>query len=107
VPYEANPKHKEPWQSGRKGSLCPTRIDEMQRDALFAASVAVGQIRYATDGEKAFAAQQHDAAADLWHGYPVGWKEVPESLRREWVHAGHVRRRCVRQHWEQHEDAPP
>lgn len=22
--YESNPKHTEPWQRGRKGSLCPT-----------------------------------------------------------------------------------
>jgi len=25
--YVPNPKHKEPWQRGRRGSLCPREID--------------------------------------------------------------------------------
>ena len=26
--YESNPKHKEPWQRGRRGTLCPSDIDQ-------------------------------------------------------------------------------
>ena len=40
--YEPNPKHKEPWQRGAKGSLCPKGADA---SALLAASVTL-QFRY-------------------------------------------------------------
>lgn len=96
--YEPNPKHKEPWQHGRKGSLCPPDLEEAERDALLAGSVKHGDKRYATDGERAFEAQEH--VAGVWHGYPVGWKEVPEALRRTWLDERRVKRQAIRRHWE-------
>jgi len=96
--YEPNPKHKEPWQHGRKGSLCPPDLDALARDALLEGSVQHGSKRYATDGERAFEAQEHQPGA--WHGYPVGWKEVPESLRRVWRDEGRVKRQAIRRHWD-------
>ncbi|GAB4206849.1 MAG: hypothetical protein OHK0013_23890 [Sandaracinaceae bacterium] len=96
--YEPSRKHKEPWQPGRKGSLCPPELDEAARDALLAQSVAHGDKRYATDGTGAFEAQEH--APGAWHGYPVGWKEVPEPVRRAWVDEGRVRRQAIRRYWE-------
>lgn len=69
--YEPSPKHKEPWQPGRKGSMCPRELDEAGRNALLERSVEHGDKRYATDGRRAFEAQQHGDG--VWHGYPVGW----------------------------------
>lgn len=41
-----------------------------------------------------------DDGADVWHGYPVGWVDVPESLRREWRKEGGLRKRDMRTHWD-------
>jgi hypothetical protein len=52
--YEPNPKHKESWQRGARGSLCPEHADG---PALFAASEVdpcnPGK-RYATDGRQSY-----------------------------------------------------
>jgi hypothetical protein len=96
--YEPNPKHKEPWQIGRKGSLCPRSMTEPERDRLVTESVLEGGKRYATDGSHAYCAQEH--APGRLHGYPVGWKEVPERVRRAWLLEGKIDRRTVRQFWE-------
>jgi hypothetical protein len=98
VLYQANPKHKDPWQAGRKGSLCPRDLDETQRQRLLDESVTQGDKRYATDGTRAFEAQEHEPGK--WHGYPVGWKEVPEGIRRTWIEEGTVKRRDLRTFWE-------
>jgi hypothetical protein len=63
---------------------------------LLARSVLVGRQRYATDGERAYCAQQHEEARNAWHGYPVSWDEVPPRLIAEWVAQGIVDRRTVR-----------
>ncbi len=95
--YEPNPKHKEPWQRGARGSLCPPGIDAA---ALLAESVAdpdkPGK-RYATDGTLAYCGHEH--APGCWHGFPVEWRSVPEKLRRQWLAAKLVTRRTVREHW--------
>jgi len=93
--YEGNPKHKEPWQRGRQGSPCPQDVDP---NALLDESEQAGDKRYATDGERVFCAQEH--GSDLWHGYPVGWREIPESLRRQWLSEGKVKRASIRKHWD-------
>jgi len=95
--YEPNPKHKEPWQRGARGSLCPKGVDSV---ALLAASVAdplhPGK-RYATDGERAYCGQEH--LTGRWHGYPVQWKEVPAAIRRILVDKYQVSRRDLREYW--------
>jgi hypothetical protein len=107
VEYEPNPKHKEPWQAGRKGSLCPRQLVEPDRLRLLQASEpdpTGGKARYSTDGERAFSAFEHSPGR--WHGFPVGWKEVPESLRRRWRSEGRVNRRAIRKFWESSGEEP-
>ena len=95
--YEGNPKHKHPWQPGRRGSLCPKEIGLERAQELLADSVKMDALRFATQGGRAFCAREH--GADLWHGYPVGWREVPPSIRSEWLRSGLISRRDVRQNW--------
>jgi len=95
--YEGNPKHKHPWQPGRRGSLCPKEIDVERAQELLAASVEIGAVRFATQGGRAFCAREHRAGA--WHGYPVGWREVPPKIRGEWLSAGLIARRDVKENW--------
>jgi hypothetical protein len=91
--YEPNPKHKPVPTPGRRGTICPRNADGPQ---LLATSVLDGRKRYATDGEAAFCGQCHDASNDRWHGYPVGWAEVPPNIIHRWVTAGKVSRRVLR-----------
>ena len=96
--YESNPKHSQPWQPGRRGSLCPPDIDREEAQAMLAGSEAVGARRYAARHGVAYRAQEHSRG--VWHGHPVGWGRVPESLRRRWIRERRVRRRDVGRHWE-------
>lgn len=96
--YECNPKHKPPWQRGRRGSLCPESVDLEMAQALLSASQPVEGKRYAVHEGRAYCAQMH--GADAWHGYPVGWREVPESLRRKWREDGCLQRRDMQKHWD-------
>lgn len=94
--YEPNPKHKEPWQRGARGSLCPKDVDA---PALLAASVIDPKQpgkRYATDGHRAYCGQEHRPGR--WHGYPVQWREVPAAIRRDWVTGGKVSKRDLKEH---------
>lgn len=97
--YVPNPKHKEPWQRGRRGALC----GEADGPALFSAAVAEPgkpNRRWATDGTRFFAAQSsrhRDAKGDLqWHGYPVEAMDVPTVIMRAWVAQDVVSRRASR-----------
>lgn len=95
--YESNPKHREPWQRGAKGSLCPKDADP---SSLLAASVIDPKHpgkRYATDGDRAYCGQEHRPG--LWHGYPVQWREVPAAILREWRTSGQISRRGLKEHW--------
>lgn len=94
--YEPNPKHTKPWQPGRKGSLC-TKKQQAQAQALLDGSTLDGKHRYATDGSQAFAAESH--APDRWHGWPVGWAEVPEAIRRQWIRDRLIQRSTLRKNW--------
>lgn len=101
VQYEPNEKHKRPWQPGRKGSLCPSDLTVEQRDKLLADSAGDPhgtEKRFATDGRLAFCAQPHGPGR--YHGYPVGWKEVPEQLRRQWIKDGKTTRKAIYARWE-------
>jgi hypothetical protein len=95
--YEPNQKHKEPWQRGARGSLCPPGVDA---GTLLAASEAdpdhPGK-RYATDGKRAYCGHEH--APGCWHGFPVEWRKVPADIRRTWIAAGRVNRRSVKEFW--------
>ena len=95
--YEPNDKHKKPWQRGKQGSLCPRSIDSERAQTMLDASVADGRKRYASDGARAYCAQQH--VVDHWHGYPVGWEEVPPKIRAQLVERHGVSPRDLRRYW--------
>ena len=98
--YEPSPKHKDPWQRGRRGSLCPKLEPEMAQ-SLLEESEPEGKKRFVCREGRPYCAQEH--APGRWHGYPVGWKEVPASLRGKWWKEGVVQRRDIRTHWEGHQ----
>ena len=95
--YEPNDKHKKPWQRGRRGSLCPPDISPDDAERMLASSIRSNRKRFATDGVRAYCAQEHSEGR--WHGYPVGWEEVPPRVRRELVEHGSVDRRDVKRYW--------
>lgn len=98
LPYEPNPKHKEPWQRGRRGSLCPKNltIKDVLR-LLREESVLHGQARYAIHEGRAFKATANHEG--IWHGWPVGWVEVPESLRLQWRKEDKLKKRDMTRYW--------
>lgn len=96
--YEGNPKHKDPWQRGRQGSLCPKTIGLATAQQLLEHSELEGQARYAVYEGRAYCARQH--GNDLWHGYPIGWSEVPPGIRTHWEREGRVTRRDIKKHWD-------
>jgi hypothetical protein len=98
--YEGNQKHKAPWQPGRKGSLCPADLNADRARELLQTSILEGKKRYSTDKGRAFCAHQHDAVKNRWHGYPVGWKEVPATVRKQFMAAKAVTTREIKRYWE-------
>jgi hypothetical protein len=98
--YEGNPKHREPWQPGRKGSLCPRDITTKQAQELLLGSVQDGNKRYGTLAGKAFCAHQHDVTKDLWHGHPVAWVEVPGPVIRQFKNNGLIANSDISRYWE-------
>jgi hypothetical protein len=95
---ERNPKHKEPWQRGRRGSLCPR--DLALKDALRLLreeSILHAESRYAVFSGRAFKATVNHQG--VWHGWPVGWVEVPESLRLQWRNEGKLKKREMNRYW--------
>ena len=65
---------------------------------LLDASEQVGTKRYATHNGVACCAQGN--TSDVWHGYPIGWKDVPYQLRRAWQRSRQVTRRDISRHWD-------
>lgn len=100
VRYESNPKHSQPWQRGRRGSLCTDPEARKNARTLLEQGEPSGGKRYAVFKGRAYCAQEH--GDDAWHGHPVGWKEVPAELRHKWQKAKRVERREIRLHWEGH-----
>ncbi len=96
--YEPNPKHKEPWQHGRKGTLCP-KWSHLQSSVLLKKSIrsAKGNHRYATLRGVAFCGKEHRPG--IWHGHPVGWEEVPPKIWRQWLKDGIISRKQIRDSW--------
>ncbi|HEY3915194.1 MAG TPA: hypothetical protein VGN61_11970 [Verrucomicrobiae bacterium] len=35
-----------------------------------------------------------------WHGYPVGWKEVPATIRKQFMETKLVSAREIKRYWE-------
>src|SRR4051812_4103726 len=96
--YVPNPKHEEPWQRGRRGSLCPREIGRDLAQRLLDGSELLGEKRYAVREGRAYCAQQDGAGG--WHGYPVGWKEVPSKLRTRWEKKEkRVKKRDIDRYW--------
>jgi hypothetical protein len=95
--YEPNPKHKEPWQPGKKGTLCPKDLTLRQAVDLLAGSEEFGGARWAVHAGRAFKAKEH--AKGRWHGWWVGWVEVPESLRHRFLRANIVRKSDIKDYW--------
>ena len=95
--YEGSPKHKHPWQRGRRGSLCPRHLSPVDAGKLLGGSIVYESKRYAAREGQAFCAQEHRQG--LWHGYPVGWREVPPAIRRQWISEGVIRRRDLGRNW--------
>jgi hypothetical protein len=97
VEYESNPKHSEPWQAGRKGSLCPKEVKPLAAQ-LLEKSEQVGKQRFAFHAGRAYCAREHREG--VWHGFPVGWMEVPAQLRNKWKRDGSVSKREIDRYWE-------
>ena len=91
--YEPNPKHKEPWQRGRRGSICPVMPKELVK-TLLGNSVPVGDKRYSCHEGQAYCGQEHHPG--VWHGYPIGWDEVPPHVKFAWIKDGVVNKRQTR-----------
>ncbi|MDR3553147.1 MAG: hypothetical protein P4L55_00195 [Syntrophobacteraceae bacterium] len=94
--YEGNPKHKHPWQQGKKGSLCPKSISIHPKELLEHSILGPDGKRYATCDGQCFCAQESQRC---WHGYPVGWREVPEKLWRAWKNEGKIQKSDISKHW--------
>ncbi|MFH1117765.1 MAG: hypothetical protein V1792_27915 [Pseudomonadota bacterium] len=95
--YEANPKHKDPRQRGRKGSLCPQSMSVPAQKLLNQSTQWSDGKRYATCDGQAFCAQE--SRPGYWHGYPIGWREVPEKLRRAWRDEGKITKKNIGDYW--------
>jgi len=65
---------------------------------LLEKSELVGKKRFAFQDGRPYCAQQH--GDDLWHGYPVSWKEVPAELRNKWKRAKLITKREIDRYWE-------
>jgi hypothetical protein len=96
--YDSNRKHKEPWQPGRKGSLCPNDMTPQVAQKLLEASDVHEERRFAVHDGRAYRGHEHEPG--LWHGFPVGWKEVPPQLRIKWVNEHRVSRADVKRYWD-------
>lgn len=98
--YVGNPKHKEPWIGGRRGSLCPKDITIEQAQALLNRSILYGKKRYAVDGQgRPFCAQASELKHGRWHGYPVKWREVPVEVQKSLKQKNLVSTKQFKRYW--------
>ena len=94
--YEASPKHCEPLTAERPGLKCPAWSRDIAQQ-LLDASVEWGNKRVATYRGVAFVAQRTTPNDDVWHGYPEGWDKIEFSIKMNWLRAGLIKRRHLRQ----------
>ncbi|MBF8273501.1 MAG: filamentous hemagglutinin family outer rane protein [Magnetococcales bacterium] len=95
--YVPNPKHKEPWQKGRKGALCPKWSHSLAQELLLGSESHPGETkksRYATHNGLAFKAYPDHRGG--WHGYPVGWDEVPVKISNKWLREGLIQLKDIK-----------
>jgi len=97
--YESNPKHSDPWQIGKRGSLCEPEARPLAATLLLESVLWEGK-RYAIHQGKAYCAQEHEP--NRWHGYPVGWLEVPSKLTLQWIREQRLSKRERKKYWETH-----
>lgn len=99
--YEGSAKHKEPWQPGRRGTLCPRDISKDLAQNLLNTSLPDpnpgSSKRYAVLEGRAFCGNR--TVDDVYHGWPVGFQEVPPPVWRRWIAQGLVDRREVHKNW--------
>jgi hypothetical protein len=57
--YESNPKHRDPWQIDKKGSLCEAEVRPLASQLLEESVLWEGK-RYAVHDGKAYCAQEHE-----------------------------------------------
>ena len=95
--YKGSDKHKIPWQPGRKGSLCPKDLTLEDAQRLLAASTEYNGSRWAMHEGRPFRALQD--AEGCWHGFPVGWVEVPAPLRDRWRKDKKFSRGDLKRYW--------
>ncbi|WP_343740020.1 hypothetical protein [Delftia tsuruhatensis] len=112
--YRGSEKHKNRPASGAKGTLCPewthTTLSgsykndpfnhkwvETEAHSLFLNSTAHPdgiERRYATKRGIAFEAKPTNDGA--WHGYPIPWESVPDSIVHKWIDEKLVSRKEIR-----------
>lgn len=97
--YEGNPKHREPWQPGRRGSLCPKEISIEQAQALLLGSYEWKGTRYAVHTGRLYAARDNNHGR--WHGYPIGWVEAPPPVRAHFEKSDLVKKSDFKRFWTQ------
>src|SRR4030042_1578354 len=95
--YKCNPKHKEPFQPGRKGSLCPKSVKQEKAQELLDQSVEEGGHRYATLEGRAYKAIGDKG---IFHGFPIGFREVPQKVLNAWKREGKITRKQIRDGWD-------
>lgn len=81
--YVRSLKHKREPSRGIKGSICPDDLDADHAQELLESSIPdSGRKRWATDGERFFAA--HPDGVGGWHGWPEPLERVPVAILRRW-----------------------
>lgn len=64
---------------------------------LLTESVEYNGSRWAVRDGRAYKAHQH--AKNRWHGWPVGWVEVPATLRIRWQRENLIRKQHLKRYW--------
>jgi hypothetical protein len=94
--YVASPRHKQPWQPGARGTLCPAGVDGVELFRTATANPNNPRKRYNTDGEQAYCAHpsvknlDDDEQDVMWHGFPIEWRAVPPAVQRIWIEEGRI-----------------
>jgi len=113
--YRGSSKHKNRHTDERKGTFCPewthrTPTGGFANDVyahdwgkteaakLFASAVIdpSSKRRYATGNGIAF--ESKSTRDGTWHGYPIPWESVPQSIKDEWLDNGSITRRALRKY---------